>query len=263
MGDNSSTFFFVFGVILHNFIDINKMNLNAIRIILVGTTHPGNIGSTARAMKTMGLGRLYLVSPLLFPDSMATAMAVGADDLLEQAVVVQSLDDALTGCQLIFASSARRRDLAIPCVTPVGCTELIANVDPSVEIAIIFGPERIGLTNEELLRCHYHIQIPTNPQFSSLNLGQAVQIIAYELRTKLLDSNPVVDIKQDQLATTDEVERFYTHLDEVLLEIDFLKPKNPGRVRQRLRRLFNRVGLEVMEVNMLRGILRQIQRGLE
>lgn len=239
------------------------MNLSDIRIILVGTTHPGNIGSTARAMKTMGLQHLYLVSPRIFPDPTATAMAVGADDVLRQAVVVDSLDEALQGCQLIFASSARRRDLAIPDVTPAEGAELIAKSSDSVQVAILFGQERTGLTNEDLLRCHYHIQIPTNPDFSSLNLAQAVQIIAYELRMKCLDSEAVIKINKDSLATAEEVERFYIHLAEVLSAIHFLKAKNPGRVQQRLRRLFGRVGLETMEVNMLRGILTQMQRSLK
>ena len=239
------------------------MNLTAIRIILVGTTHPGNIGSTARAMKTMGLQQLYLVSPKIFPDSSATALAVGANDVLEQAVVVDSLDDALKGCQLIFASSARRRDLAIPCVTPAECAELIAEVDDTVQVAILFGQERTGLTNQDLLRCHYHIQIPTNPEFSSLNLAQAVQIIAYEIRMISLNSQVLVNPSKDSLATVEEVERFYTHLLEVLAVTHFLKPKNPGRVEQRLRRLFGRVGLETMEVNLLRGILTQIERALK
>ena len=258
MGDNSITFFEEF-----NLIDVNKMNLSDIRIILVGTTHPGNIGSTARAMKTMGLAHLYLVAPKSFPDSAATALAVGADDLLEQAVVVPSLDEALKGCQLIFASSARRRDLAIPCVTPAGCAELVAKRGTGVQVAILFGPERTGLTNEDLLRCHYHVQIPTNPEFSSLNLAQAVQIIVYELRIKSLNSEAVVQISKDSLATAEEVERFYIHLVEVLEAIQFLKPKNPNRVQQRLRRLFGRVALETMEVNILRGILTQMQRALK
>ena len=238
------------------------MNLSAIRIILVGTTHPGNIGSAARAMKTMGLQRLYLVSPKLFPDSTATALAVGADDVLNQAVVVDSLDEALKGCQLIFASSARPRDLAIPGVTPADSAELIAKLNPSVEVAILFGQERTGLTNHDLLRCHFHIQIPTNPEFGSLNLAQAVQIIAYEVRMKCFNPEVQVSMAQDSLATVEEVERFYTHLTEVLLAIHFLKPKNPGRVQQRLRRLFGRVKLESMEVAMLRGILTQMQHAL-
>jgi tRNA (cytidine32/uridine32-2'-O)-methyltransferase len=238
------------------------MTLTTIRIVLVGTTHPGNIGATARAMKTMGLTQLYLVSPKYFPDPKAREMAVGADDLLAQAVVVNSLDEALVGCQLIFASSARRRDLAIPCVTPAGCAELVASSHNGVEIAILFGQERIGLTNEELLRCHYHVQIPTNPDFSSLNLAQAVQIMAYELRLKCLNPSALVPTNQDELATAQDVELFYTHLWDVLTTIRFLKPNSPGRVKQRLRRLFNRAGLEAQEVNILRGILTHVQKAL-
>ena len=173
------------------------------------------------------------------------------------------MDNVLKGCQLIFASSARCRSLAIPGVTPAGCAELIAQVDDTVQIAILFGQERIGLTNEDLLRCHYHIQIPTNPLFSSLNLAQAVQIIAYEIRMISLNSEVMVKLSKDSLATVEEVERFYIHLLEVLATTHFLKPKNPGRIEQRLRRLFGRVGLETMEVNILRGILTQIERALK
>lgn len=238
------------------------MKIEAIRIVLVATSHPGNIGSTARAMKTMGLQRLYLVSPKLFPDRKANELAAGADDLLEQAVITESLQDALKGCQLVFATSARSREMTLPGLTPRESASLGATTPDSTEIAIVFGREHAGLTNNELLHCHYHVNIPSNPVFSSLNLAQAVQIMAYEFRMTLLSPTVAVENSRDRQATSEEVEQFYAHLREVLIDIDFLKPSNPRKLLQRLRRLFNRVKLEHMEVNILRGILTHIQKAL-
>lgn len=240
------------------------MKFTSIRIVLVATSHPGNIGSTARAMKTMGLSRLYLVTPKSFPDVKAYELAAGADDILDQCQVVTSLDQALQDCQIIVATSARPRGIALPGLTPPACAELISNKPDSTEVAIVFGREHAGLTNEELLRCHYHVNIPANPDYSSLNLAQAVQIIAYELRMKLLNPQIKVSLRrEDKVATADEIEQFYAHLNEVMIEIDFLKPDNPRRLQQRIRRLFNRVALENMEVNILRGILTQVQTSLK
>ncbi|WP_392537352.1 tRNA (cytosine(32)/uridine(32)-2'-O)-methyltransferase TrmJ [Legionella sp. 227] len=239
------------------------MNLSSIRIILVATSHPGNIGSTARAMKTMGLSSLYLVQPKSFPDYKAKEMAAGADDLLEHAVVTETLDEALIGCQLILGTSARPRGISLPGLVPASCADLISQHADNTQIAIVFGREHAGLTNEELLKCHYHIHIPSNPEYSSLNLAQAVQIIAYELRMKLLAPKAEVALRQDEYATADEIEQFYEHLREVFIEIQFLKTSNPRRLMQRVRRLFNRVNLEKMEVNLLRGMLSQVQKSLE
>lgn len=239
------------------------MNLSAIRIILIATSHPGNIGSTARAMKTMGLSSLYLVTPKSFPDTKAIAMAAGADDVLEQAQIKETLDEALVGCQLIFATSARPRGLSLPGLTPPSFAQLVAQQEENTSIAIVFGREHSGLTNEELLKCHYHINIPSNPDYSSLNLSQAVQIVAYELRMKLLSPGASVALRHDEYASADEIEQFYTHLREVFIEIQFLKEANPRRLMQRVRRLFNRVNLEKMEVSILRGMLSQVQKSLE
>lgn len=235
------------------------MNFSAVRIVLVGTSHPGNIGSTARAMKTMGLSRLYLVSPLMFPDRRAGEMAAGADDILENAVVTETLSEALRGCQMIFATSARARDIGLPGLTPRECAEKISTLSDDTEIAIVFGREQSGLSNQELLQCHYHIHIPTNPEFSSLNLSQAVQILAYEIRMQVLAPRAHASNKQDTLATAEQVELFYEHLESVLIAIDFLKLSNPKRLQQRLRRLFNRATLETMEINILRGILTHVE----
>lgn len=240
------------------------MNFASIRIVLVATSHPGNIGSTARAMKTMGLNKLYLVTPKSFPDLRAHEMAAGADDILEQAQVVDSLDEALSGCQLVLATSARPRGIALPGLTPFQSAELVAAKPDNTEIAIVFGREHAGLTNEELLRSHYHINIPSNPEYSSLNLAQAVQIIAYELRMRLLAPSAEVASKKDKLATADEIEQFYNHLNEVMLAVKFLRTDKPTRrLQQRIRRLFNRARLEQMEVSILRGMLSQLQYALE
>jgi len=238
------------------------MKLSSIRIILVATSHPGNIGSTARAMKTMGLNSLYLVTPKSFPDYKAHEMAAGADDVLEQAVVTNTLEEALTGCQLILATSARPRGLSLPGLIPASSAELVSEQPDNTQVAIVFGREHSGLTNEELLKCHYHIHIPSNPDYSSLNLAQAVQIVAYEMRMKLLSPKAEVSSREDEAATADEIEQFYAHLKEVFIEIKFLKAENPRRLMQRVRRLFNRVTLEKMEVSILRGMLSQIQKSL-
>lgn len=238
------------------------MNFNAIRIVLVETSHPGNIGSTARAMKTMGFSRLYLVAPVSFPDNRAHEMAAGADDVLMNAVVTKTLPEALLGCQLIFATSARARDIGLPGFTPHACAQKMASVSEDTEIAIVFGRERSGLSNEELLHCHYHIHIPTDTAFSSLNLSQAVQIMAYEIRMQALAPKALTSHKQDKFATAEQVELFYQHLESVLISINFLKLSNPKRLQQRLRRLFNRATLEHMEVNILRGILTHVEHAI-
>ena len=239
------------------------MKFDSIRIVLVATSHPGNIGSAARAMKTMGLQRLYLVSPWSFPDRWANELAAGADDVLQQAIVTDSLTEALQGCQLVFATSARPREISLPGLTPAAAAGLVAETHDETEVAIVFGREHAGLTNDELLHCHYHLNIPSDPVFSSLNLAQAVQIIAYELRMKLLSPTADVEMRPDSLATVEAVELFYTHLREVLVAIDFLKPSNPKKLVQRLRRMFNRTKLESMEVNILRGILTHIKDTLQ
>lgn len=240
-----------------------SMNFKSIRIVLVETSHPGNIGSAARAMKTMGLSQLYLVAPKLFPDAKAVEMAAGADDILNNAIVVDTLAEAIASCNLILATSARPRDIALPGLTPFAQAELIKKQSNESQVAILFGREHAGLTNDELLHCHYHINIPSNPEYSSLNLAQAVQIIAYELRMQLLSPAACVEMMRDNYASAKEVELFYDHLNELLIKLDFLKPSNPKRLMQRIRRMFNRIRLETMEVNILRGILTQIERFID
>lgn len=233
--------------------------LNRIRIVLVNTSHPGNIGSVARAMKTMGLAQLYLVAPQYFPHQKADELAVGATDILKQATVTATLEAAIRDCALVIGTSARSRTIPWPLLTPRRMAEQVRQESPTSQIAIIFGCEQSGLTNEELQRCHLHIQIPANPDYSSLNLAAAVQVIAYELRMASLNEAEVTQGWDYRFATTEEMEKFFTHLQDVLVEIDFLKMNAPRKLMTRLRRLFSRARPDMMEVNMLRGILAAIQ----
>lgn len=232
--------------------------LDQIRIVLVNTSHPGNIGSAARAMKTMGLSQLYLVEPEQFPHEKANELASGAGDVLEQAIVVSDLDQALQDCTLVIGTSARSRAVPWPLFSPRQMGEKLQQEPSSSQIAIIFGREQSGLTNEELQRCHFHIQIPANPEYSSLNLAAAVQVVAYECRVASL-THDVSDVWDYRLATADEMEKFFQHLQTVLIEIDFLKMSAPRKLMTRLRRLFLRTRPDVMEMNILRGILTAIQ----
>ena len=232
----------------------------SIRIVLVGTTHPGNIGAVARAMKNMGLGDLYLVKPKVFPHADATARASGASDILERARVVDSLDEALVDCVYVAGASARSRTINWPSMGPRDCAERMIRENANGPVACVFGPEKSGLNNEDLDRCHTLLTIPTDPGFSSLNLAMAVQVFVYEVRVaSMLDEGPVFDVEAPP-ATSDEMERFYEHLENVLRDIRFLDPDNPRHLMRRLRRLFIRARPDKNEVNILRGILTAIDR---
>jgi tRNA (cytidine32/uridine32-2'-O)-methyltransferase len=237
--------------------------LDRIRIVLVNTSHPGNIGSAARAMKTMGLKELYLVSPQQFPHDKATELASGAVDILAEATVVETLDEAIADCSLVVGTSARSRKIPWPLLSPRDMAEKIKQEAPANQIAILFGREQSGLTNEELQRCHFHIQIPANPVYSSLNIAQAVQIIAYELRLASEEDTISSEEWDYRLANADEMEKFFVHLQEVLMEIDFLKMNAPRKLMTRLRRLFFRTRPDVMEMNILRGMLTAVQDKLK
>lgn len=239
-----------------------------LRIVLVGTQHPGNIGSAARAMKTMGLSALHLVTPERFPDPEANTLAAGADDLLAAAPVHASLDDALAGCHLVLGTSARRRHVPLPEMGPREAARALLEGLQRGPVALLFGRERTGLENEELQRCHASVGIPSDPGFSSLNLAAAVQVLSYELRLAMLDAasgdlpsgRPMPPVEAEPPATADELERYFQHLDQALHEIDFHKGKPPEMVMQRLRRLYLRAGLDAREVKILRGILAEAQR---
>ncbi|MBL1259169.1 MAG: tRNA (cytosine(32)/uridine(32)-2'-O)-methyltransferase TrmJ [Thiotrichaceae bacterium] len=234
-----------------------------IRIVMVNTSHPGNIGATARAMKNMGLQSLYLVEPKVFPSAEATARASGADDLLAQAVVCDSLDEALAECSLVVGASARLRSIAWPQLAPRECAAKVAAECVDGPVALVFGREHSGLTNAELSRCHYLVNIPTNPDYPSLNIAAAIQVIAYELRmTQEVAGVAAEKLKADdvEFATMDEVEQFYAHLEEVMVQSEFLDPAKPKFLMHRLRRLYNRARLEKQELNILRGILTAVQK---
>ncbi len=230
----------------------------AFRIILVGTTHPGNIGATARAMKNMGLRDLVLVSPRYFPHEDATARASGAEDILEAARVVDHLDEALTDCVYVAGASARSRAIDWPYMEPRECAQRLAKENIAGNVAVVFGPEKSGLTNDDLDRCNTLLTIPTAPDFSSLNIAMAVQIICYEIR--LLQHQPPEASEPDvPPATGAEYEHFYKHLESVLTESGFLDPDNPRLLMRRLRRLFVKASLDKNEVNILRGILTALE----
>lgn len=233
--------------------------LDRIRIVLVETSHPGNIGSVARAMKTMGLSELYLVNPKQFPSHKADELATGAVDVLKKAAVVNTLAEAIADCQLVIGTSARTRTIPWPLVNPREMAEKIQQESFDNQIAIVFGREQSGLDNEELQQCHMHVQIPTNPEFSSLNLAAAVQVIAYELRVASLKASIQPETWDYRLASMNEMELYFNHLQEVLVEIDFLKLSAPRKLMTRMRRLFLRARPDVMEMNMLRGMLTAIQ----
>jgi tRNA (cytidine32/uridine32-2'-O)-methyltransferase len=238
--------------------------LARIRVVLINTTHPGNIGATARAMKVMGLSALHLVTPKIYPHADATARASGADDVLQTAQVHDSLETALRGCTLVLGTSARLRSLPMPLVDARrGAGLAVAEAgagDGGRDVAILFGRERYGLTNEEMQRCHYLVNIPSNPDYSSLNIAQAVQILSYELR---IAAQGFADISVDPPDWTpvdgEQMERLFEHLEQTLLDIRFLNPRQPKRLMARLRRLFNRARPDLNEYNILRGILKTVQ----
>jgi len=233
--------------------------MQPVRIVLVNTSHPGNIGAAARAMKNMGLDELCLVAPQAFPSAEATARASGADDLLARASCVATLDEALRDCALVIGASARNRTLPVPMLDPRECAQLVVQQADDTGAAILFGRERTGLTNDELDRCHYLVQIPTNPAYPSLNVAAAVQVIAYELRMAAGLSQPRPESRY-RFASAEEMERFYRHLEETLIAIDFLDADNPRQLMRRLRRLFGRARPNQNEVNILRGILTAVRQ---
>lgn len=234
-----------------------------VRIVLVGTTHPGNIGAAARAMKTMGLSRLCLVAPSLYPSAEATARASGADDLLTGAKVCSDLDTALQGCRLVFGASARLRRVEWPQVDPRECARRTAEEAHDGDVALVFGRESTGLSNAEMDRCHFLVHVPANPEYSSLNLAAAVQVLSYEIRQAcVVDAVPAVQMHpQDrQMATAEAMAGFFAHLEQTLYDLEFLNPDHPRKLMRQLRRIFNRARPDLVELNILRGILSAAQR---
>lgn len=233
--------------------------LSRIRVVLSHPSHPGNIGAAARAMKTMGLRRLYLVRPKHFPDPEATAMASHAFDTLESAVLCDDLDAALAGTGLKIAMSARARGLSHPGLDARSAAAEAVRHALSGEVAIVFGNEAAGLSNDEVLKCNRLARIPADPASSSLNLAAGVQVMAYECRMAAVQGGmPKVE---SELATHEEVESFYVHLEHSLQASGFLRPDYPKRLMERLRRMYARVTLEKEEVAILRGMLSAWNKG--
>ena len=234
--------------------------LDRIRFVLVETTHTGNIGAVARAMKTMGLSKLHLVNPKRLPDADAVARASGADDLLANALIQDRLVDALEGCRLVVGSSARLRTVEWPLLEPPQCAERLLEDASAGDVALVLGRESSGLTNDELARCHYLVHIPTNPAFSSLNLAAAAQVLAYEIRRAFRSgAGEHRERTPRDLATAEALDGFHEHLMRTLVDIGFADPEQSNKLGRRLRRLFNRARPDWTELNILRGILSAAQ----
>lgn len=250
-------------------------HLSHVRIVMVNTTLPANIGSALRAMKTMGLSKLVLVAPKTYPHPDINALAAGAADLIDQIEIVARLEDAIQDCQLVFGTSARSRTIPWPLLDarPAAEKSLHAVVKQQQEIAIVFGREDRGLTNEELAMANYHVTIPVNDDYGVLNVAQAIQVICYEMRMAALqlieqpqDTQATMQVTESQsmqwdepLVTHDQMQQFYPHLEKMLAEIEFMDPKNPRLLPLRLRRLFGRIQLDTMEYHLLRGIFTRVQ----
>ncbi|MEO7065341.1 MAG: RNA methyltransferase [Rhodanobacter sp.] len=236
------------------------------RYVLVRTSHPGNIGSAARAIRTMGFERLELVTPKLFPDPQATALAAGADDVLANAGIHPDMPSALADTHFALGLSARRRGVNLPELSPrEGAAQALAAALRGEQVALVFGNERTGLDNEELAHCHAMVRIPSVDDFSSLNLSQAVQVMAYEMRLALLSENPLapVVLDRDPPADSDQMEHFYSHLSQTLHDIDFHKGRSEDTVLLRLHKFFQRAQPDERELRLLHGILADAQRMAE
>lgn len=250
-------------------------HLSHVRIVMVNTTLPANIGSALRAMKTMGLTKLVLVAPKTYPHPDIDALAAGATDLIEHIQIVDTLEDAIKDCHIVFGTSARSRTIPWPLLDarPAAELSLKAVSESQQEVAVIFGREDRGLTNEELAMANYHVTIPVNSDYGVLNVAQAIQVICYEMRMATMNfvENPVdpeaqmhvtddIDMQWDEpLVTHEQMEQFYPHLEKMLAEIEFMDPKNPRLLPLRLRRLFGRIQLDRMEYHLLRGIFTRVQ----
>ena len=250
-------------------------HLSHVRIVMVNTTLPANIGSALRAMKTMGLSKLVLVAPKTYPHPDIDALAAGATDLIEQIEIVSTLEDAIQDCHLVFGTSARSRTIPWPLLDarPAAEKSISAVVNDQQDVAVVFGREDRGLTNEELAMANYHVTIPVNTDYGVLNVAQAIQVICYEMRMATLAAvesgedeaatMPVTDTESMQwdepLVTHEQMEQFYPHIEKMLAEIEFLDPKNPRLLPLRLRRLFGRIQLDRMEYHLLRGIFSRVQ----
>ena len=238
-------------------------NFDRVRIVLVNTSHPGNKGAAARALKNMGLHRLYLVEPKDYPADQAVWRAANALDVLNNAVVVGDLDAALSGCGLVVGTSARERRIPWPLMNPRECGIRVWKEAAEHDVAIVFGREDRGLTNEELHKCTYHVHIPSNPEYSSLNIASAVQVLCYEIRMASLADDagcvPSFDEWDQPPAKINDLELYFEHLEQALVDIGFHDRANPRQTMTRLRRLYSRIRLDEMELSILRGVLTAIK----
>ena len=233
--------------------------LDNVRVILSSPSHPGNIGAVARAMKTMGLGSLYLVNPKSFPDKEAERRSAGAWDVLNSTKVCTNLNEALSGTTLAAAVTARQRNLSLDVFDPrQGARKILSQAGKS-PVAVVFGTETSGLTSDEISKCQFMVHIPANPEYSSLNLASAVQVMTYELRMALpnIEEYPPT---LGELASHDEIELFYRHFENTMINSGFLDPKSPKLLMQRIRRLYSRTNLEKKEISILRGILTSFEK---
>lgn len=236
------------------------MSLDHIRVVLVRTFHPGNIGSAARSMKTMGLSDLCLVAPKDFPSNEALKMSAGASDVLSNARIVPNLQDAVKDCTTIIASTARPRGYDLPELSPESAAQMLVSSAQKSPVALIFGPERMGLHNDDITLAKYRVTIPANPEYSSLNMAAAVQTLSYEiLKASMPSTTPFKPARE--LPNSENIELFYEHLEVVLNEISFLRP-HQGETMQRLRQLYARAEPDTVELNILRGILSSTQKSL-
>ena len=239
--------------------------LQNIRIILINTYHPGNIGSAARAMKTMGISDLWLVTPQRFPAPEANSMAAGALDILRSATIVDTLDEAIADCSMVVGTSARSRNhtFSRPMLEAEDCAHQMIAESEQKSVALIFGQETMGLTNAELEKCHFHTIIDANPDYPVLNVASAIQILCYELRRAERNLKPQHSFELPDYPLHRELELFYRHLEDTLVDINFIIKQHPGLVMNRLRRFFNRARPESKELNILRGVLGSVQKAVQ
>ena len=244
--------------------DGNDNLLNSVKVVLVGTTHPGNIGAAARAIKNMGIFNLALVKPKEFPSDIAIYRSKAAKDILENAEIYESLEDAIAGCKLIVGTSARARSVPWPVFNPRDAAEEMRKISKQGNVAIVFGREDRGLTNDELGLCNFHVHIPSDPKYSSLNLSQAVQILAYEIRLAYSRDEVISEVKWDvDLANNEQTERLIDHMEELMQDVEFYDVENPRKLLLRVRRFFKRSEIDVMEANIFRGLFSAIQKRLK
>ena len=238
--------------------------LDNIRVVLVRTFHSGNIGSAARAMKTMGLSNLYLVNPKEYQQDQALQMAMSADDIVHNAKHVNCLLKAVADCTVVIASTARSRGYDLPMLNPEQAAQKLCTTANKQKVALVFGPERMGLSNEDLQLCNHRVTIPTSPDYSSLNLAAAVQTLSYEIfkQYSQLSLKETTESTQSDLEmpNIENLEKFYIHLEQTLNDTGFIIQNHPGEVMQKLRTLFNRTQMDQTELNIMRGILSSLQR---